>query len=127
MKHLKIFEIKRSIKPIPDKVLPKISVEDLIVYSNAQKIIERYIKILPICAKEYINFHKHEVAEEINFATDYEDFDFDVINVDVSNGSVFIEVEFEDDYAGEIEVTLGEFVDFCNNYEVHVSSKKYNL
>ena len=95
---------------------------------------EDITEILEICKPKA--YDTQAVDEELQkrgyeplFALDYEDDDddFDVVNVNITSTDIIIEIEIQDDYAGEIEVPLEKFVDFCNNYEVHVSSKKYNI
>jgi hypothetical protein len=97
-------------KKFPD-ILPKISIKEL-EYSNAQKIIDKYKKIFPICAKEYVKFHNSNYENDIDL-------------IKITNNDIFIQYNDEVGDEIEIEVPLEEFVDFCNNYEVYV--KKYNL
>jgi hypothetical protein len=133
MKYLKLYEKKNTfsypIKKAPEKkakTLPKLSVEELLNYSKAENIVNKYKSILLTCAKKYANFNKEQISHKLDL--DPDEFDeFDVENAIVTNDQVNIELYYYDDYAGNIDVPLDEFSDFCNNYEMYVNSKKYNL
>ena len=134
MKYLKLYEKKNTfsypIKKAPEKktkILPKLSVEELLNYVKSENIIKEYKSILLTWAIEYVNFNIEQISHKLDFDLIDEYDEFDVEQAIVINDKVNIVIYYDDDYVGDIDVPFNEFSDFCNNYEMYVNSKKYNL
>ena len=110
-----------KIKKIYENSSSKISVEELLIYQDAQKIIDKYQQLLPKFIEKYVEFCREKINPNIETLI-IDDFH-------VGNNKVIIEV-CDADYEriwDTLEPSIEEFVDFCNNIKAYMTSKKYNL
>jgi len=93
-----------------------ISVDDILHYAKLKKIITEN-------ANKYFELHKHELDEE-----DFNVDDMKVNHVYFNINKVIIEVR--DKYADiseDFELSIEDFVRFCNDPDTYMAAKKYNL
>jgi len=106
----------KRLKTYENSTTEKLSVSDIKNYVKTKRIINTM-------ADKYFQLHKHEIDEE----------DFDVENMKISNvyffeNDVIIEVKDNNrDMREDFELSISDFVEFCNDPETYEATKKYNL
>ena len=126
MKYLHTFELKTS----PEKEMPKFSIttNDLLKYIKTQKYVDKFRKkyydLVLIYAKEYIRLNKNDISD----IKDYDIYDIYIDRCVIDKIlSIIIYDDDTDHYITTVKLPIEDFVDFCDNYEMHINAKKYNL
>ena len=110
-----------KIRKIYENSKQKITVGELLIYQDAQKIIDKYKKLLPKIVEKYVEFHKEDINPDIE--------ELGIGEFHISNNTFYIEL-YDVDYEkifDTLATSIEEFVDFCNNSDAYINSKKYNL